>query len=213
MELWQAIRDRRSIRKYTGELVDQEIIYKIIEAGIWAPSACNIQGWKYIVLDSPEVIKTIYKSGGASFLQNVKQAIVVLYENQTDNVEYQDHIQSAAASIQNMLLMAHSLKVGTCWVNNTPNKRILRRILNIPFSYDPIAIITIGYYDYIPNDRKRKYSVQELISYNKFDFDIVSSKSRIKVAIKRFCRKIYKILPGKVVLLKIVGKFEKKFDN
>ncbi len=213
MELWQAIRDRRSIRKYTGELVDQEIIYKIIEAGIWAPSACNIQGWKYIVLDSPEVIKTIYKSGGASFLQNVKQAIVVLYENQTDNVEYQDHIQSAAASIQNMLLMAHSLKVGTCWVNNIPNKRILRRILNIPFSYDPIAIITIGYYDYIPNDRKRKYSVQELISYNKFDFDIVSSKSRIKVAIKRFCRKIYKILPGKVVLLKIVGKFEKKFDN
>ena len=213
MELWQAIRDRRSIRKYTGELVDQEIIYKIIEAGIWAPSACNIQGWKYIVLDSPEVIKTIYKSGGASFLQNVKQAIVVLYENQTDNVEYQDHIQSAAASIQNMLLMAHSLKVGTCWVNNIPNKRILRRILNIPYSYDPIAIITIGYYDYIPNDRKRKYSVQELISYNKFDFDIVSSKSRIKVAIKRFCRKIYKILPGKVVLLKIVGKFEKKFDN
>lgn len=213
MELWQAIRDRRSIRKYTSELVDQETIYKIIEAGIWAPSACNIQGWKYIVLDSPEVIKTIYKSGGASFLQNVKQAIVVLYENQTDNVEYQDHIQSAAASIQNMLLMAHSLKVGTCWVNNIPNKRILRKILNIPFSYDPIALITIGYYDYIPNDRKRKYSVQELISYNKFDFDIVSSKSRIKVAIKRFCRKIYKILPGKVALLKIVGRFEKKFDN
>lgn len=213
MELWQAIRTRRSIRKYTDEVVDKETIYKIIEAGSWAPSACNIQGWKFIILDSPEVIKKIYKSGGASFLQNVKQAVVVLYENQTDNIEYQDYVQSAAASIQNMLLMAHSLNIGTCWVNNLPNKRVLRKILNVPFSYDPIALITIGYYDYAPHDRERKYSIRDLVSYNKFDFNIVSSKSRVKVAIKRFCRKIYKILPGKVLLLKIVGKLEKKFDN
>ena len=213
MDLCQAIKGRRSIRNYNDESIDKEILYKIIEAGTWAPSACNIQGWKYIILDSPDIFQMIYKAGSASFMKNVKQAIVVLYENQTDNVEYQDHIQSAAASIQNMILMAYSLGVGSWWVNNLPDKKKLRKILNVPSTYDPIAIVTLGYFDKKPNNRERKYAIQDVISYNTFEFDNVCQKSKAKVIVKRFCRKVYKKLPAKTFLLKFVGKMEKKFDN
>ena len=151
--------------------------------------------------------------GAATFLNSAKQAILVLYDNQTDNVEYNDYIQSASACIQNMLLKAHSIGVGTCWVNNLPTKNKLRNLLNIPKQYSPIALISLGYYEQQINNRPRKCPVEENVSYNLFDFNVEKKKNPFKLGIKRFARKVYKHLPFKKVLLKIVGKLEKKFDN
>lgn len=213
MELDQAIQERRSIRKYTEVPVQKEIIQQIIEAGIWAPSACNIQGWKFIVIDEAQLLRRIAQMGAASFLTSAHQAILVLYDNQTDNLEYHDYIQSAAACIQNMLLKAHSLKVGTCWVNNLPNKKTLRRLLAIPKHYSPIALITLGYYDQEINDRPRKYTVDEATSYNRFNCIQSNKKNTVLLSARRIARRIYHILPCKKYFLKIVDRIEKKFDN
>lgn len=213
MELDQAIRERRSIRKYSTTPVQKEIIHQIIEAGIWAPSACNIQGWKFIVIDEPQLLQQIAQMGAASFLTSVHQAILILYDNQTDNLEYHDYIQSAAACIQNMLLKAHSLKVGTCWINNLPKQNALRKLLAIPKHYSPIALITLGYYDQEINDRPRKYTVEEATSYNKFYSIQSNKKNAVLLSVKRIARRIYHVLPCKKYLLKIVNRIEKKFDN
>lgn len=213
MELEQAIHERRAIRKYNDRPVEKEIIIRIIEAGTWAPSACNVQGWKFIVINDVNIIRTIVKMGAATFLNSTKQAIMVLYDNQTDNLEYNDYIQSASACIQNMLLEAHSLGVGTCWVNNLPTKNKLRKLLSIPKQYSPIALISLGYYDQQINKRPRKCEVEENISYNTFDFNVEKKKNSFKLGLKRFARKIYKHLPFKNTLLRVVGKLEKKFDN
>lgn len=213
MELDEAIQGRRSIRKYTDEKVSDDKIRDIIQAGVWAPSACNLQQWKFIVIDDTAIFEKLYKMGAASFVKKSKQAILVLYNNQTDNVEYQDYIQSSAAAIENMLLKAYSLKIGTCWVNNLPNKSALRRLLKIPRCYDPIALITLGYYMQEINARPRKYNLEDQIAYNGCVFNQMEEKSSGKVFLKRNARRIYKHMPFKPFLLKFVGKMEKKFDN
>ena len=213
MDLDLAIKERRSIRVYDNVPVSKEKLYEIIQAGVWAPSACNLQLWKFIIIDQPEILKKICELGGASFIKNVNQAIVVLYNNQTDNIEYSDYIQSGSAAIQNMLLKAHSLNIGTCWVNNLPNKKVLRKLLDIPEYYDPIAMITLGYYSQKINARDRKYDLNTQIAYNKFTFSDIDKKPWMKVKLRRCARKIYKKMPCKKVLNKFVGKLEKKFDN
>ena len=213
MELSNAIINRRSIRIYKPDKIDDSTIRKIIEAGTWAPSACNVQGWKFIVIDDSEIFNTLLRHGAASFLKSTQQAILVLYENTTDNLEYSDYIQSASACIQNMLLMAYSLGIGTCWVNNLPEKRVVRKIFNIPESYDPIALVSLGYRVNSPNNRNRKYTLDELIAYNHFSFTNCKVPADGKLYIKRIMRRVYYKLPCKKLLLKFVGKFEKKFDN
>lgn len=213
MNLDEAIVNRRSIRIYSDELVNDEIIREIIQAGTWAPSACNIQGWKFIVINEPKQIEALIKRGTAAFMKNVKQAILVVYENTTDNLEYKDHIQSASAAIQNMILKAHSIGVGTCWINNLPQKSVMRKIFKIPKSYDPIALISLGNITKNPNLRERKYILDDLISYNYFNFEKINQKSATKLFVKRIARKIYFKLPFKKLLIKFAGKFEKKFNN
>lgn len=212
MELERAIYERRSIRKYTNKLIEKDTIEKIIEAGMWAPSACNVQGWKFIVLDDEKLIAKIVNMGAASFLKNVHQAVLVLYDNQTDNIEYNDYIQSASACIENMLLEAYNLNVGTCWVNNLPTKRKLRKLLNIPTQYSPIALVSMGYYNQEAHIMPRKYDVNKSIAYNTFRFEC-SKKNVFLLWVKRIARKIYKIMPFKKTMMRIAGKFEKKFEN
>ena len=215
MELEQAILTRRSIRKYNDKPVEREIIEKIINAGIWAPSACNIQGWRFIVVDDKDIINKIVENGAAAFLKNANQAIVVVYDNRTDNTEYNDYIQSAAACIENMLLMAHGLSVGTCWVNFLPSKKKFRKILSIPESFDPIALISLGYYEQKIHERPRKYENRELIYWNQFEAKDIESGGGAKLRIKRIMRKIYFALPPQIKkkLSGILNKKEKKFDN
>ena len=215
MELEQAIFTRRSIRKYNDTPVDRETIEKIIEAGAWAPSACNVQGWRFIVIDEKKVLNEICENGAAAFLKNVNQAIAVIYDNRTDNVEYNDYIQSDSACIEKMLLMAHSLNVGACWINFLPTKKKLRKILDVPPYYDPIAIISIGYYNQKINERARKFKMNELIYYNRFTGSENNVKGNFKLKIRRIARKCYMLMPVglKKRVQKILNKNEKKFDN
>lgn len=215
MELEHAIYTRRSIRKYNDRLVERDIIEKIIEAGTWAPSACNVQGWRFIVIDDKKVLNEIVENGAAAFLKNVHQAIMVVYDNRTDNTEYKDYIQSASACIENMLLRAHSLSVGTCWINFLPNKNKLHKILNIPLEFEPIALVSLGYYDQKINERPRKNSQEDIVFWNRFNSKEVIRSSSIRLMMRRIERKVYFALPvsWKRSAKRILDKKEKKFDN
>lgn len=216
MQISEAIYGRRSIRVYNkNELVSDSHIEQIIEAGTWAPSACNNQGWRFIVINDEDLIHQIYERGAASFLKNVTQAIIVVYDNRTDNIEYTDHIQSASAAIQNMLIMAHALNVGTCWVCNLPPRRFLKKLLSIPWCYDPIALISLGYFNNeLQKNVPRKNTYKELISYNVFDLSYKKDniKNYIQRFIKRLIRYLYKVLPFNHILRKYASKYEKIFD-
>ena len=209
MNVLEAIKERRSIRYFTGPVPD-EIIKKIIEAGTWAPSACNRQAWKFIIINNQKIKRKIIQEGTAFFVDKAPNLILIIYNNRTDNTEYYDHIQSASACIQNMQLAAHAYKYGSCCIANLPPKKRLRKILKIPNHYEPIALLALGKPNTTPKPLPRK---ENFIAYNQFNFK--EEKTIIKKHIlRKILRKTYKKLPKKIktFLDPLARKFEKRFD-
>ncbi len=215
MELNEAIKNRRSIRKFSNQSIDNSLIEKIIEAGHWAPSHCNTQAWRFIVVKNEQIKKEMVAAGGAPTIKYAPMGILVLYEDVSENLEYQDYIQSAAAAIQNMLLTAHSLGLGGCWICHLPPKKTLRKIFSIPKNFNPIAYVLLGYPVQPPAPAPRKLKTLELISYNQFNFNFKKT-AQAKIKIKRFFKKIYYFLPNSVkkLIFPLINKFLiKKFTN
>ena len=213
IKLNDAIKNRRSVRLFLDKKASQEQIRAIIESANYAPSACNRQAWRFIVVDDKEKLSLLSDLGGAHFIKKSPQAILIVYSNLTDNFEYQDHIQSASAAIQNMQLKIFSLGLGSCWIDNLPNKTTVRKIFSIPKTYDPIALVVFGYPKIEPKPIRRKLPVEKIMSRNSFDFADSESKSNVyKIIIRKYLRKIYISSPNflKKTFLPIVRKFEKR---
>lgn len=215
MDLFEAIKNRRSIRRFEDKSVPEDLVKKIIEAGQWAPSACNRQDWKFIIVENKEVKERILKETTAHFVGKAPLLIFVVYSNRTDNLEYKDHLLSAAMAAQNMQLAAYALGLGACCVNNLPIKSRLRKILNIPRSYDPVALLCIGYPKAVPKPLKRKDDMDGILCWNSFDFRDEQPAVDVALNVKRVIRYIYYRLPAflKKVLDPIARNFEKKFEE
>lgn len=215
MELSNAIMARRSIRKYKDELVAREMIDEIVTAGMWAPTACNKQCYRFIYIEDKAVIGGIVDLGTAHFVKNCNQAILVLYDNRIDNLEYRDDLLSAGAVTQNMLLKAAELGVGTCWVCNLPVKKALKKLLDVPSYYNPIGLVTLGYPVVTPKTMPRKRKLEEVLFVNKFDHskEQADQVSGVKLFVRKQLRKIYIRIPKNGIIFRMVDKFEKKFDN
>jgi nitroreductase len=218
MEIIEAIKTRRSVRTFKPEPVSLDTVKRLIEAASWAPSACNIQGWRFIIINEPKLKEEIVDQGGAVIIKSAPTGILVVYDNRTANLEYQDYIQSGAAAVQNLLLAAHSFGLGSCWVCHLPPKKKLRKILKIPNNFSPLAYILLGYKEKEPIEVSRKHPLNSLISYNIFNFEKPKREAgRLKLFLFRILIKIYYCLPlflkKKFVNKFIDQKFVKKFEN
>lgn len=206
---------RRSIRIYRNAIISKEDINSIITAGMWAPTACNKQDYRFIYLNHKNSVNKVSEMRSAHFLKNCNQAILVLYDNRIDNCEYHDDVLSAGMVIQNMLLKATDLGIGSCVIANLPSKGRLRNAFNIPDCYDPIALISLGYATKDPAIVTRKYEIDDIVFLNSYDKnkDQIKESFRIILFIKKILRKIYIRLPGNTILNKIGDKIQKKFIN
>lgn len=144
MDILDIIRSRRSIRQYTPDPVSEEDINKILEAGRWAPSASNSQPWKFIVLRSREARKRLADTvAWAGFLSQAACGIAVV----VDETASTHPVEDGAAATQNMLLEAHSLGLGACWIGVYGGAREAnaKKALNVPPDERLISIIAIGH--------------------------------------------------------------------
>lgn len=150
MELGEAIRNRRSIRTYKAKPVEEEKINKILEAARWAPSAGNLRSIEYVVVRDE---KTRKKLADASYGQehvSDAPANIVVCCNFSKISHYGSHgkylysIQESGACIQNLMLKAHELGLGTCWIGAFDEAKV-RRVVGVPANAKPVAIITVGY--------------------------------------------------------------------
>jgi nitroreductase len=148
MELFEAIYTRRSIRRYSQKKIENNLVDKIIYAGMYAPSAVNKQPWHFIIFDSKDTRKAIVKiHRNASMLKDADKAILVCYDEKLQHDEGYGVIDCSAA-VQNMLLAAHALEIGACWIGIYPRKeRIehLKKIFKLPEYIVPFALISLGY--------------------------------------------------------------------
>jgi nitroreductase len=143
--VFNAILNRRSIREYTDEQIKDEEINQILEAGRWAPSAKNLQPWRFIIMkDSKKIEDLCQFTKYANILRKSKVNILIFLDKnfQGDRTKC---IQSIGACIQNMLLAAYELEIGTCWIGEIVNRHEkVEKFLNLPRNLELMALITLG---------------------------------------------------------------------
>ena len=184
--LQDAIRQRRSIRRFRDKPIPESLLVQVLDAGRWAPSAGNKQPWRIILVRDAEIrceliemmaghLKEHILSEGATEeartieenLEMLSSAPILIVACMTKEVfgeqldrwlsEHTMGVQSVAAAIQNMLLVAHDAGLGGCWCS-TPLlcPTAVRQALGIPQSVEPQAIVTLGYPDESPEPPRRK---------------------------------------------------------
>ncbi len=160
MDVLKAVLERRSIRHFLKKDIPDEIIDKLIDALIWAPSAGNLQSRKfYFVKDAELKEKLVAAALGQSFIAEAPLTIVACTDSKISR-RYGDRgihlysIQDVSASIMNMMLVAHELGLGTAWVGAF-NEWEVFEILQMPDNLRPVAIVPIGYPARIPSPTPR----------------------------------------------------------
>lgn len=148
LDTMTSIFERRSIRKYTDQVVTDDMVTQLLQAAMYAPSAGNQQSWEFIVVKSKETLLKITEIHPYSqMLKEVSVAIVVCGNLQKE--KFKDYwVQDCSAATQNILLAAHAVGLGTVWLGVYPvADRVngVKEILNLPEDIMPLSIIPIGF--------------------------------------------------------------------
>jgi nitroreductase len=182
-ETLNIIKARRSIRSYLPDQIKENELQAILEAGYYAPSARNQQPWHFTVVQNKDLIDRLNNSF-KEFARNTQDEYLQKRGNEPDyNVFHhaptviiisgdksnQSAAVDCAAAVQNMMIQAESLGIGSCWIgliahllNSDAGKGYLKQLL-IPDGYKQIHAITLGYKaSAAPSAPKRK---QNIISY------------------------------------------------
>ena len=147
-DLFECMMSRRSIRKFTGEPVDDATVQRLLRAAMAAPSAGNEQPWRFVVLSDREMrVKVAGCSPYAGMLPDAAVAIVVCGD--TVGQRHPGYwVQDCSAAAQNTLLAACALGLGGVWLGFYPNEeraRCCREVLGLPETVEPLAVIAIGH--------------------------------------------------------------------
>lgn len=140
---------RRSVRVFSPGDITESQLTQLLEAAMAAPSAMTKDPWRFIVVRNRSVLQRLAGAcPGGSMLSSATMGIVACGDLEA---AFEQHIgyllQDCSASIENLLLAAHGLGLGACWVGaypSEPTMKQLREILNIPKHVVPVAVIALG---------------------------------------------------------------------
>jgi nitroreductase len=162
MDLFQVIRDRRSIRKYKDTPVEWEKIEQVLNAARLAPSWKNQQCWRFLVLTGPARKAGLLAAfgednPGKKAIAMAPSVIVVCAdpaESAVENgIEY--FVADTSIAFEHLCLAAHDLGLGTCWMGMFDEK-VAKAALGIPEAIRIVGMTPIGYPDQEPKPRPRK---------------------------------------------------------
>ncbi len=167
MNIWEAIKKRRSVRSYQTKPIPEKIIYQLIDAARWGPSGANLQPWKFIAITDPEIKKEIGKYARFFFIKSyhIAEAPLVIAVLADLNKSKWAVIDSSMAA-QNLMLAAHSLGLGSCFVGYFAEEKI-KKVLAIPANFKVVGLITVGFPAEKPSIPKR-LDVKEILFFDKF---------------------------------------------
>lgn len=163
------IHERRSVRKYLDRPVERDKILSCLESARFAPSACNKQPWRFIVVEEPQEREGLCRAafrfppGFNAFAFQAPVLVVVVAE-----VDFLTHrifggiqgipyyLLDIGAAIENFMLQAVSEGLGTCWLGCF-DERAVKKFLKLPSSRKVVSLLTLGYAaDETPLEKKRK---------------------------------------------------------
>lgn len=164
MELLDMMKQRRSVRQYTGEAIPEEKIELVLQAGLYSASGRSRRPWEMIVVRDKEVLSKMAqcRTHGSAMLSGADCAIVVIADPNKTDVWTED----CSIVMANMHLMADHLGIGSCWIQGrlreAPDGRLtkeyLRELLDYPETYELEAILSMG----IAADHPAPYALEDL---------------------------------------------------
>ncbi len=190
MDVLEAIKGRRSIRKYRPEPIPEEVLQTVLEAGRWAPSWANTQCWRFVIVrdaatkarlaetlrgtragrpnpatdavrSAPVVIAACAQKGLSGFYRDESGQVLPA----TDKGDYW-YMFDVALAMQNMCLAAHALGLGTVHTGLLDAKEAAR-ILGLPQDVVLVELMPLGYPDEAPAPRPRK-EISEFVFYERY---------------------------------------------
>jgi nitroreductase len=164
LSLIDVVLSRRSIRNYDKKEIPKEVLDQILEAGRLAPSAANKQPWHFIVVTDEAIKHELSKGLFGRFIKNAPLTIVGCAHK--DRIAGRWSVISTAIALQNMVIAAWSLGVGSCWIGAFDENKV-RELLSIPDRYHVVAVIPFGYPAKSPGPKGKK-SIDKITSFNKF---------------------------------------------
>ena len=181
MTFQQLVKNRRSIRRYLERPVEREKILACIEAARLAPSADNVQPWRFLIIDDPElkakfaqeVFSGIYFI--SKFAAKAPVLIMILARldiianrigKQIQNIHF--YLIDIGIAGEHIVLQAEELGLGSCWIGWF-NIRKARKFLKIPRKYKIVSLMAMGYYEKRPTRGKKRKELEEIAWFNKIE--------------------------------------------
>ena len=154
-------RRRYSCRRFAATPLSQSEIERILEAAIWAPSAGNLQPWRFIVVTSGELKQRLAVAAHQEFVGEAPAVIAVCAVPGESARRYGERgrslysLQDTAAATQNILLAASELGLGSCWVGAF-EEPAAATALGLPPAWRPVALVPLGHPRELPEGRERR---------------------------------------------------------
>ena len=178
MEVVEAIRTRRSVRKYKGDPIPDQTIRELLDLAVWAPSGMNTQPWAFVVLEDREYLKNLSERAKNFLLERLKMmpqleryrgmlsnpdtdifygapVLVMIYSSRASGT----YLNDCSMAALNLMLAAWDRGIGSCWIGfasgigNTPE---VKGELGVPEEYELVASVILGYPAEVPAPVKRE---------------------------------------------------------
>ncbi len=164
MDAVEVLRGRRSVRVYDPHRpVTREQIETIVDCGRLAASARNVQPWEFVVVTDPGVRAVIASlAANGPFISDAPVCIAVAC------AEGPYYLEDGCNATENLLLAAHALGLGSCWVagDKKPYAGAVAELLGIPNSHRLVSLVSVGYAAVVPSPKKRPLS--EVMHWEKY---------------------------------------------
>jgi nitroreductase len=164
MDALEALRTRRSYRRFARRDVPRELIEQIVDAGRLAATARNEQPWEFVVVTDAETRRDIASMADhGPFIADAPVAIAVL----ASDTKY--YLEDGSAATQNLLVAAHALGLGACWVagDKKPYAPAVAARLGAPPTVRLVALVAVGYPEGAA-PRPHKRSLEDVIHWERF---------------------------------------------
>lgn len=163
MDVWEAIRGRRSVRAFADEAVPRETLIRLVQdAAIWAPSGGNAQTWQFIIVDDPSLLNKVRLVSPG--LSGRPAAAVVICQDmervrqRSSNLGETMALLDSGMAAQNLMLAAHALGLGTCAIASF-HPRGLQAVLSLPEQVVPVLALSLGVPGAVPKPPERNVNV------------------------------------------------------
>jgi nitroreductase len=164
MSLLDLILTRRSVRHYKTDDIPEDVLKQILEAGRQAPSAANMQPFRFVIVTNREIEKQFSNELFNGFVKDAPMVIVGCANVKSLTGKWA--VVDGTIAMQNMVIAAWTLGVGSCWIGAFDEEKV-KELLKIPDEWKVFALLTLGYPAEQPKPRSRK-PLDELFNFNCF---------------------------------------------